>query len=62
MKLDVLLLVSAFILAFVHPDTAQVAATAALLLLVTRIERGRRTRKKKSAPHLVRSAEGGGAG
>jgi hypothetical protein len=50
MKLDVLLLVSAFVLAFVHPDAAQVAATAALLLLVVRIERGRRARKKKSAP------------
>ena len=63
MKLEVLMLVSAFALAFVHPDAAQVAATAVLVLLVTRIERGRRGRKKKSAPHLVRSAEGGwGAG
>ena len=50
MKFDVLLLVSAFVLAFVHPDAAQVAATAILLLLVTRIERGRRMRKKRSAP------------
>jgi hypothetical protein len=50
MKLDVLLLISAFTLAFVHPDAAQVATTAVVLLLVTRIERGRRTRKKKSAP------------
>jgi hypothetical protein len=50
MKLDVLLLVSAFALAFVHPDAAQVAATAVLLLLVTRVERERKVRKKKSAP------------
>jgi len=50
MKLDVLLLVSAFALAFVHPDAAQVAATAVLVLLVTRIERGRRAGKKRSAP------------
>jgi len=50
MKLDILLPVSAFALAFVHPDAAQVAATAVVLLLVTRIERGRRARKKRSAP------------
>ena len=52
MKLDVLLLVSAFALAFVHPDATQVAATAVLVLvlLVTRIERGRRAGKKRSAP------------
>ena len=50
MKLDILLLVSAFALAFVHPDAAQVAATAVVLLLVTRIERGRRAGKKRSAP------------
>jgi len=50
MKLDILLLVSAFALAFVHPDAAQVAATAVLMLLMVRIERGRRVRKKKSAP------------
>jgi len=50
MKLDILLLVSAFALAFIHPDAAQAAATAVVLLLVTRIERGRRARKKKSAP------------
>jgi hypothetical protein len=49
MKLDVLLLISAFTLAFVHPDAAQVAASAVLLLLTVRIERGRRARKKKSA-------------
>ena len=56
MKLDVLLLISAFALAFVHPDAAQVATTAVLLLLVTRIERGRRARKKKSAPVTHRGA------
>jgi hypothetical protein len=50
MKLDVLLLISAFTLAFVHPNAAQVAASAVLLLLTVRIERGRRARKKKSAP------------
>jgi len=50
MKLDVLLPVSAFVLAFIHPDAAQVAATAVLLLLTLRIERRRRARKKKSAP------------
>jgi hypothetical protein len=50
MKLDVLLLISAFTLAFVHPDAAQVAASAVLLLLTIRIERGRRARKKKSTP------------
>jgi len=50
MKLEVLLMISAFAFAFVHPDAAQVAATAVVLLLVTRIERGRRARKKKSAP------------
>jgi len=50
MKLDITLLTGAFFLAFVHPDAAQVAATAALLLLVTRVERGRKARKKKSAP------------
>jgi len=50
MKLDVLLLVSAFVLAFVHPDAAQVAATAVLLLLVVRIERGRQARIKQRAP------------
>ena len=50
MKLDVLLLVSAFVLAFVHPDAAQVAASAVLLLLTVRIERGRRARKTKHAP------------
>jgi len=49
MKLDVLLLISAFALAFVHPDAAQVAASAVLLLLTVRIERGRQARKKKSA-------------
>jgi len=46
MKLDVLLLVSAFALAFVHPDAAQVAATAVLVLLVTRIERERKNKKR----------------
>ena len=50
MKLDILLLVSAFALAFVPPVAAHVAATAVVLLLVTRIERGRRARKKRSAP------------
>ena len=50
MKLEVLMLVSAFALAFVHPDATQVAATAVVLLLVTRIERGRRAGKKRSAP------------
>ena len=50
MKLEVLMLVSAFALAFIHPDAAQVAATAVLVLLVTRIERGRRAGKKRSAP------------
>jgi len=50
MKLDVLLLISAFALAFVHPNAAQVAASAVLLLLTVRIERGRQARKKKSAP------------
>jgi len=50
MKLEVLLLIGAFTLAFVHPDAAQVAASAVLLLLTVRIERGRRARKKKSAP------------
>jgi len=50
MKLDILLMISAFVLAFVHPDAAQVAASAVLLLLVVRIERGRRARKKKRAP------------
>jgi len=50
MKLDVLLLISAFALAFVHPDAAQVATTAVLVLLMVRIERGRRARKKRSAP------------
>jgi len=56
MKLDVLLLISAFALAFVHPDAAQVAATAVLVLLMVRIERGRRARKKKSAPVVHRGA------
>jgi len=46
MKLDVLLLISAFALAFVHPDAAQVAATAVLVLLVTRIERERKNKKR----------------
>jgi len=46
MKLDVLLLISAFALAFVHPDAAQVAATAVVLLLVTRIERERKNKKR----------------
>ena len=50
MKLDVLLLISAFALVFVHPDAAQVAASAVLVLLTVRIERGRQARKKKSAP------------
>jgi len=50
MKLDITLLTGAFFLALVHPDAAQVAATAVLLLLVTRVERGRKARKKKSAP------------
>jgi hypothetical protein len=50
MKIEILLIISAFVLAFIHPDAAQVAATATLLLLVARIERGRRARKKKSAP------------
>ena len=50
MKLDVLLLISAFTLAFVHPNAAQVAASAVLVLLTARIERGRQARKKKSAP------------
>ena len=50
MKLYILLLFSAFEHAYVHPDAAQVAATAVVLLLVTRIERGRRARKKRSAP------------
>jgi len=50
MKLDILLLISAFLLAFIHPDAAQVAATAALLLLVVRIERGRKAGKRKRAP------------
>jgi len=49
MKIDILLLISAFVLAFAHPDAAQVAASAVLLLLAARIERGRRARKKKSA-------------
>jgi hypothetical protein len=48
MKLDVLLLISAFALAFVHPDAAQVAATALLVLLVTRIERARKAGKRKA--------------
>jgi hypothetical protein len=56
MKLDVLLLISAFALAFVHPNAAQVAATAVLVLLTVRIERGRRARKKKSAPVVHRGA------
>jgi len=46
MKLDVLLLVSAFLLAFVHPDAAQVAATAVVLLLTVRIERERKNKKR----------------
>jgi hypothetical protein len=46
MKLDVLLLISAFTLAFVHPDAAQVAASAVLVLLVTRIERERKNKKR----------------
>jgi len=46
MKLDVLLLISAFALAFVHPDAAQVAASAVLVLLVTRIERERKNKKR----------------
>ena len=46
MKLDVLLLISAFALAFVHPDATQVAATAVVLLLVTRIERERKNKKR----------------
>jgi Flp pilus assembly protein TadB len=46
MKLEVLMLVSAFALAFVHPDAAQVAATAVLVLLVTRIERERKNKKR----------------
>jgi len=50
MKLDVLLLISAFALAFVHPDAAQVATTAVLVLLMVRIERGRRARKKEKRP------------
>ena len=50
MKLDITLLTGAFFLAFVHPDAAQVAATAVLLLLVTRIERGRKAGKRKRAP------------
>ena len=49
MKLDVLLLISAFALAFVHPDAAQVAASAVLVLRTVRIERRRQARKKKSA-------------
>ena len=56
MKFDVLLLVSAFALAFVHPDATLVAATAVLVLLTVRIERGRRARKKKSAPVIHRGA------
>jgi hypothetical protein len=50
MKIDIFLLISAFVLAFVHPDAAQVAATAVVLLLTVRIERGRRGRKPKRAP------------
>jgi hypothetical protein len=50
MKIEILLIISAFVLALIHPDAAQVAATATLLLLVARIERRRRARKKKSAP------------
>jgi len=46
MKLEVLMLVSAFALAFVHPNAAQVAATAMLVLLVTRIERERKNKKR----------------
>ena len=46
MKLEVLMLVSAFALAFVHPNAAQVAATAVLVLLVTRIERERKNKKR----------------
>jgi len=46
MKLDILLLVSAFALAFVHPDTAQVAATAVVLLLTVQIERERKNKKR----------------
>jgi hypothetical protein len=49
MKIELLLIIGAFVLALVHPEATQVAATATLLLLVTRIERGRRARKKKSA-------------
>jgi len=62
MKLDVLLLISAFVLAFVHLDAAQVAATAVVLLLVVRIERARKAGKRK-APRRVagaRSGDGGG--
>jgi len=48
MKLDVLLVISAFVLAFVHPDAAQVAATAVVLLLTVRVERARKARKRKA--------------
>jgi hypothetical protein len=50
MKIEILLITGAFVLAFIHPDAAQAAATATLLLLTVRIERRRRARKKKSAP------------
>jgi len=42
MKLGMLLQISAFILAFVHPEAAQVAATAVLLLIVIQIDRKRK--------------------
>jgi hypothetical protein len=50
MKLYVPLMIGAFALAFIHPDAAQVAATAVLVLLVVRIERRRRARKKEKRP------------
>jgi hypothetical protein len=49
MKIEILLITGAFVLALIHPDAAQVAATAVALLLTVRIERGRRARKKKIA-------------
>jgi len=56
MKLDVLLIIGAFALAFVHPDATQVAATAVLVLLTVRIERGRKAGKRMRAPVAHRGA------
>jgi|GEM_PF-6113913 len=51
MKIDVFLLIGAALLAFIHTDAAQVAATATVVLLTVRIEQQRRKKRRVALYH-----------